>query len=110
MSGASALLQANDAGVDDYMHKALWAAAPLDKVMAECLNAWDAYQEEWKAQGYDHPYVTYPYTMDTIKEWFREYEEKVGPVSIETKEDWIRKRYNDGDKRFGAGAGVEDAH
>merc|ERR1719387_3458279 len=79
--GCSPMLQQIGIGSDDYFHKCVWAACPLDKVMAECVNSWNAYQEEWKAQGYDHPYVPYPYTMDTIKEWMTEYEDKVGPLN-----------------------------
>merc|ERR1712139_200691 len=112
MEGVLPLVQKANFGSEDYMHLCLHAAAPLDKVMSECLNAWDAYQEEWKAQGYDHPYVPYPYSMDTMKAWFDEYEEKVGPLSIEDKEQWMERKRAEGGTFFGsqmAGDGTDDA-
>jgi len=103
IQGVTPMISQVQIGVDDYMHTCVWKCCPLDKVMAECQNAWDAYQEEFAAQGYGHPYIPYPYTMDTIKSWMEEYERRVGPLNVETKDHWMENKMSQG-KGVGNGA------
>mmetsp|Transcript_34507 Transcript_34507/g.80134 ORF Transcript_34507/g.80134 Transcript_34507/m.80134 type:complete len:702 (+) Transcript_34507:56-2161(+) len=73
------------AGVDEYMHKMLWAVNPLDRYYAECKNSWDQYQEDWWKQGFQHEYVPYPTTKEEVQSWFNEYRRTVGPTSLEDR-------------------------
>jgi hypothetical protein len=77
---------------DPYMHKCVTACYPLDKYFAECIQSWDQYQAEWKADGFPHDYIPYPYTMDEIHSWQKEYEENVGSLTLAGREDWWAKR------------------
>jgi len=75
-----------------YKSNAVWAASPLDRLFDECKNSWDLYQMEWKALGFDHDWVPYPYTLDSVQAWFDEYEESVGPIKEADMEEWYKKR------------------
>lgn len=57
--------------------------------MKECRDSWDRYQEEWKQQGHEFEYVPYPYTMEMVDGWFKEYREKVGPARVSEKAAWM---------------------
>eukprot|EP00427_Karlodinium_veneficum_P020578 CAMPEP_0169097904 /NCGR_PEP_ID=MMETSP1015-20121227/19759_1 /TAXON_ID=342587 /ORGANISM="Karlodinium micrum, Strain CCMP2283" /LENGTH=682 /DNA_ID=CAMNT_0009158723 /DNA_START=82 /DNA_END=2127 /DNA_ORIENTATION=- len=77
---------------NDYMHKVVTACYPLDKYYEECVNSWNQYQAEWNADGFEHPYIPYPYTRQEIDAWFTEYEQKVGPLRLEDKGKWWARR------------------
>jgi len=82
-------LQAMMAGLEDYCHKCVWAVNPLDKFFDECKDSWDEYQRAWKEdQGYDLPYIEYPYTKEMVNEWFVEYS-TFAPISLEAKEAYM---------------------
>merc|ERR1712232_453589 len=93
--GACPMLTQAYVGTDNYFHDCVEAVLPLEMAMAECRNSWDAYQEEWRAQGYDHDYVPYPYTMDMMRGWLSEYENKVGPLSNEDYDRWFAEKAKD---------------
>lgn len=80
-----------DIQLDDYMHRCVHASHPLDKVWEECVNGWNQYQDEWRAQGFKHPNVPYPINFQDVEDWFKEYEEKVGPNRPEDKVAWYEK-------------------
>jgi len=79
------------APVDDYMHRCVRASHPLDRTWEECINGWNQYQDEWRAQGFTHPYVPYPINRQDVDDWFKEYEQTVGPVFPEDKTAWYEK-------------------
>lgn len=80
------------APVSDYMHTLYWTVNPLDRFLEECVQSWDAYQKDWKAQGFDHPYIPYPYTKEIVHGWFSEFAATVGPVSLEAKQNWMKEQ------------------
>merc|ERR1719387_2795538 len=70
------------AAEDCYFHRLMWAVVPLEKFFRECKQSWDDYQKDWtENQGFDLPYVPYPYTVEMVEEWRKDYGEKVGPVT-----------------------------
>merc|ERR1719379_2477389 len=72
------------AAVDCYFHRLMWAVVPLEKFFRECKQSWDDYQKDWtENQGFDLPYVPYPYTVEMVEEWRKDYGEKVGPVTAD---------------------------
>uniref|UniRef100_A0A7S3WFY9 Uncharacterized protein n=1 Tax=Strombidinopsis acuminata TaxID=141414 RepID=A0A7S3WFY9_9SPIT len=92
IEGSLPRLQAKMVGSDDYMHKCLWAVNPLDKYFKECKDSWDDYQKDWRDnQGYDLPWIEYPYTHEHVQGWFEEYGKTVGPTTLEAKAEWIRQ-------------------
>lgn len=86
------------ASVDDYMHRAVNDAHPLERTWEECLNGWKQYQEEWRAQGFDHPWVPYPISREDVSRWYEEYEQNVGPLRPEDKADWYDKHLSEQQK------------
>jgi len=72
------LYGAKFAGMDQYMHRMMWAANPFDKYFAECKNGWDQYQEDWWKQGVEFDYVPYPYTKEICRTWFQRFQDTVG--------------------------------
>jgi len=79
-------------GIDDYMHTVVASCYPLDQYYAECVHSWDQYQREWNADGFEHPYIPYPYAHEEIEGWFTEYVDKVGPRYLKDKEAWYASR------------------
>jgi len=88
MEGTLPGLIAKYAGMDDYMSLLYHAVNPTEKTFDECKASWDQYQHDWWKMGFQHEYVPYPYTIETIYGWFDEYSRTVGPISVEAKEQW----------------------
>mmetsp|Transcript_99689 Transcript_99689/g.282342 ORF Transcript_99689/g.282342 Transcript_99689/m.282342 type:complete len:726 (-) Transcript_99689:27-2204(-) len=84
-------------GLDDYMSKMYHAVNPLKRFFAECQESWNQYQEDWWKMGFEHEYVPYPYTEETVHEWFDDYAKTVGPISVAAKKEWeeAMKEYNE---------------
>eukprot|EP00930_Biecheleria_cincta_P003699 TRINITY_DN104623_c0_g1_i1.p1 TRINITY_DN104623_c0_g1~~TRINITY_DN104623_c0_g1_i1.p1 ORF type:complete len:747 (+),score=107.94 TRINITY_DN104623_c0_g1_i1:42-2243(+) len=73
---------------DNYMWALYQVVNPYDKFYEECLNSWNQYQDEFRKMGHKFEYVPYPYTKDMVDGWFKEYNEKHGPLSIEEQATW----------------------
>jgi len=84
-------------GLDDYMSAMYHAVNPTEKFFVECKASWDQYQEDWWKMGFEHEYVPYPYTEETVHEWFDDYAKTVGPISVAAKKEWeeAMKEYNE---------------
>mmetsp|Transcript_83332 Transcript_83332/g.236415 ORF Transcript_83332/g.236415 Transcript_83332/m.236415 type:complete len:163 (+) Transcript_83332:147-635(+) len=82
-------VKTGDNGV--YIWKLYNAVNPFEKFFDECEKGWDQYQADWRKQGFKYDYVPYPYTREIIKGWFAEYQQNVGPISVDEfrqRQEW----------------------
>jgi len=73
-------LQEKDAVCGPYKHELYHRAHPTKKFLEVCRQDWDQYQETWKAAGWQHEYVPYPYTYDMVAQYFESY---VGATGVQ---------------------------
>jgi len=71
-------LSEKQAGSGPYKYELYHRVHPLKKFLEVCQEDWDQYQTAWKAQGFDHEYVPYPYTYDMVAGFFEEFSRSTG--------------------------------
>uniref|UniRef100_A0A7S0ATV8 FAD/NAD(P)-binding domain-containing protein n=1 Tax=Pyrodinium bahamense TaxID=73915 RepID=A0A7S0ATV8_9DINO len=86
VEGSCPRMSATCAGVEDYMHQLYLAVNPLDRFYEECKQSWDQYQEDWWKMGFEHEYVPYPTSKESVLSWFDEYRRTVGPTTMAEKQ------------------------
>jgi hypothetical protein len=72
-------------GFSEYKYRMYHHAHGVDRTLEVCTKEWDAYQEKWKAMGWDHPYVPYPYTKEMVNQWFKDYSANPNFPNIDIK-------------------------
>jgi len=68
----------------EYKYRMYHVTNPTDYTLEECTKAWNDYQDVWHKEGFDHPYIPYPYTREMMEGYFKEYGEWTGvPISAD---------------------------
>eukprot|EP00747_Dinoflagellata_sp_TGD_P166333 gnl/TRDRNA2_/TRDRNA2_188968_c0_seq1.p1 gnl/TRDRNA2_/TRDRNA2_188968_c0~~gnl/TRDRNA2_/TRDRNA2_188968_c0_seq1.p1 ORF type:complete len:768 (+),score=174.57 gnl/TRDRNA2_/TRDRNA2_188968_c0_seq1:131-2305(+) len=90
--------QAIEGDTGKYKHEMVQKVCPLKKIYQLCLDEWDAYQKEWRAQDWakDKPYVPYPYEIADIEGWLKDHDEQV------------KEKMAAYEKRMGGGQSADD--
>jgi hypothetical protein len=76
-------------GFSDYKYKMYHQSHNLDRTLEVCTKEWDAYQAKWKADGFEHPYVPYPYTREMMVGFFEQWKHQLKiNVSADGPKEW----------------------
>lgn len=76
----------------EYKHRMYHSAHNVDRLLTTTIGEWDAYQEQWKKDGWDHEYVPYPYTKEIINTWFEEWSAIMGlKINMYGPDDLVKK-------------------
>jgi len=71
-------LAEKDAAQGPYKYELYHRAHPTKKFLEVCKQDWDQYQATWKADGWQHEYVPYPYTYDMVADFFKNFNTATG--------------------------------
>jgi len=69
--------------LNTYKHAVMWSQCPLKEYLQQVVAEWDNYQKTWREQGWDVDYIPYPYTEETVKQWYKDHSQAVGSLVLD---------------------------
>mmetsp|Transcript_31763 Transcript_31763/g.69504 ORF Transcript_31763/g.69504 Transcript_31763/m.69504 type:complete len:1073 (+) Transcript_31763:60-3278(+) len=66
----------------DYKYHMYHRTHGIDEILEEARASWDKYQETWKAEGFKHEYIEYPYSRTKLKEYCNTFTDRGGAMQI----------------------------
>jgi len=80
-------VQRKTEAIGEYKHMLTHKVCPLGTFLEVCEAEWDAYQERWREEGFEHEYIPYPYTRDRVQEFTDSFSHAVQSASTEVAVD-----------------------